>query len=84
VETQADGIAIHQPSLQVRVHGSPEDYATPLTRIAAIQSLLANVTNETLSGINFLRVRPTTSIISIGQNENLVYDFTCNFEVSYV
>jgi|TARA_R110000803_G_scaffold141929_2_gene208317 hypothetical protein len=83
VETQASGIAIHQPSLQVKVHGASEDYVTPLTRITAIQDAFSTITNETLSGIEFLRVKPITSIIALGQDENLVYDFTCNFEVSY-
>ena len=83
LETQTSGIAIHQPSLQVRVHGAAEDYATPLARITAIQNALTGITNQTLSGIQFLRVKPITSIIALGQDENLLYDFTCNFEVSY-
>lgn len=83
VETQSSGIAIHKPSLQVRVHGATEDYATPLARITAIQNALTTISNQTLSGIYFLRVRPISSIISLGQGENLDYGFTCNFEVSY-
>jgi hypothetical protein len=83
VETQASGIQLHRPSLQVRVRGVAEDYATPLARITAIQNKLAAVSNQTLSGIYFLRVRPITSIIAIGQDENLKYEFTCNFEVLY-
>lgn len=84
LETQTSGIAINQPSLQVRVHGDREDYATPLARIEAIQEKLTLISNQTLSGIYFLRVRPITSIIALGQGENLDYEFTCNFEVSYV
>jgi hypothetical protein len=83
IETQKSGISIHQPSLQVRVIGVPEDYATPLAHITAIQNALSTISNQTLSGIQFLRVRPITSIISLGSNENLEYEFTCNFEVSY-
>jgi len=83
IETQSTGIAINQPSLQVRVHGDAEDYNTPLVRITAIQTALTTISNQTLSGIYFLRVRPITSIIALGQGENLDYEFTCNFEVSY-
>jgi hypothetical protein len=83
IETQSTGIAINQPSLQVRVHGNVEDYNTPLVRITAIQTALTTISNQTLSGIYFLRVRPITSIIALGQGENLDYEFTCNFEVSY-
>jgi hypothetical protein len=83
IETQSSGIAINQPSLQVRVHGAAEDYETPLNRITAIQAALSSISNQTLSGIQFLRVRPITTIIALGQGENLDYEFTCNFEVSY-
>lgn len=83
IETQSSGIAINQPSLQVRVHGASEDYATPLAHITAIQNALTSISNQTLSGIYFLRVRPISSIIALGQDENLTYEFTCNFEVSY-
>jgi len=83
IETQSNGIAIHQPSLQVRVAGGAEDYTTPLTQVTAVQNALTLVSNETLSGISFLRVKPITSIIALGQDENLAYEFVCNFEVSY-
>lgn len=83
IETQATGIQLNRPSLQVKVRGVAEDYATPLARITAIQNKLAAVSNQTLTGIPFLRIRPITSIISLGQDENLRYEFTCNFEVLY-
>lgn len=84
VETQSGGIAIHKPSLQIKVAGDPEDYVTPLTTITNIQNSLTLISNQALSGITFLRVRPITSLIALGQDEQLAYEFTCNFEVSYV
>lgn len=83
IETQAAGIAINQPSLQVRVHGASEDYETPLARIKDIQEKLTLISNQTLSGIYFLRVRPISSILALGQGDNLDYEFSCNFEVSH-
>lgn len=83
IETQASGIAINQPSLQVRVHGASEDYETPLARIKDIQEKLTLISNQTLSGIYFLRVRPISSILALGQGDNLDYEFSCNFEVSH-
>lgn len=83
IETQSTGIAINQPSLQVRVHGASEDYEVPLARITAIQAALASISNQTLSGIYFLRVRPISSILALGQGDNLDYEFSCNFEVSH-
>lgn len=82
IETQSAGIALHQPSLQVLVKGVAEDYATPRARLIAIQSLLAAISNQTLGGIYFLRVRPTSSILSLGQDDRLRWSFSCNFEVT--
>ena len=82
VETHASGIALYQPSLQVRVRGAAEDYTTPRARIVAIQTLLSGVTGNTLSGVTFLRIRPLGSIIALGQDDRLRWEFTANFEVT--
>lgn len=82
VETHAAGIALYQPSLQVRVRGASEDYTTPRARIIAIQTLLSGVTGNTLSGVTFLRIRPLGSIIALGQDDRLRWEFTANFEVT--
>jgi hypothetical protein len=82
IETQASGIALYQPSLQIRVKGVAEDYTTPRARIVAIQTLLAAITNQTVSGVAFLRVRPTSSILSLGQDDRLRWSFSCNFEIT--
>jgi hypothetical protein len=82
VETHASGIALYQPSLQVRVRGATEDYTTPRARIVAIQTLLSAVTGNTLSGVTFLRIRPLGSINALGQDDRLRWEFTANFEVT--
>jgi len=82
IETNASGIALYQPSLQVRVRGATEDYTTPRARIVAIQTLLSGVTGNTLSGVTFLRIRPLGSIISLGQDDRLRWEFTASFEVT--
>ena len=83
IETFASGIALYQPQLQVRVAGAPEDYAAPRARLIAIQTLLAGVTNQTLSGIRFQRIRPSTTILALGQDDVLSFEFSANFEVTY-
>ncbi len=83
IETFASGIALYQPQLQVRVAGASEDYATPRARLIAIQTLLAGVTNQTLSGIRFQRIKPSTTILSLGQDDVLAFEFSANFEVTY-
>lgn len=83
IETYASGIQIYRPQLQIRVRGLPEDFVNPFTKIESVQSTLVGITNQTLSGIDFLRVKPLTGILAIGQDDNLAYEFTANFEVSY-
>lgn len=82
-ETFSSGIALYLPSLQVRVRGGKEDYTSPHTRVLAIQTLLSAITNQTVQGTHFLRVRPTGTVIALGQDSNLRFEFTCNFEVTY-
>jgi hypothetical protein len=83
IETNASGIALYQPSLQIRVHGEPEDYTTPRDKLKAIQAALAGITNQTVNGTYFLRIKPSTTILSLGQDEALAFQFSANFEVTY-
>lgn len=81
-ETFGSGMAISVPSLQVRVRGAAEDYATPRARIRAIQDLLLAVTNTTINGTTFLRIRPQSTVLNLGQDERLRWEFSLNFEVT--
>jgi hypothetical protein len=81
-ETFAAGMAISEPQLQVRVRGVPEDYTTPRTRIVAIQNLLNQISNTTIGGVVFLRVKPTSTILATGQDDRLRWGFSQNFAVT--
>ena len=81
VETLQTGISLKKSNLQVMVHGEKADYATPRTRIEAIQTLFANIQDATISGIRIIRVLPLGTINALGQNENQEFEFTANFEV---
>lgn len=83
-ETQGQALAVQQPSLQVMVSGDKFDYVTPKTRLEAIQTLLANLNDSTLSGVHFLSIRPNGTINALGQNDNQSFEFTANFEVTIV
>jgi hypothetical protein len=83
IETQGIALALQQPMLQVRVRGAKEDYVTPQTRILAIQTALANLPDQTLSGVRILTIRPAGTILSLGQDNNLRFEFSTNFEVTY-
>lgn len=81
-ETFASGMALSVPQLQVRVRGVPEDYATPRSRIIAIQTLLNQISNTTIGGVAFLRVQPTSTILALGQDDRLRWGFSANFGVT--
>jgi hypothetical protein len=83
IETYASGIALYQPSLQIRIHGEPEEYTTPRDTLKTIQAALAGITNETVNGVYFQRIKPSTTILSLGQDEALAFMFSANFEVTY-
>lgn len=81
VETLRTGISLKKSNLQVMVHGAEADYTTPRTRVEAIQSLLVNIQDATISGVRIIRVLPLGTINSLGQNDNQEFEFTANFEV---
>jgi len=75
------GANIEVPSLQIRVRGTRDEYVQTLTRCANIRDLLIGITNTTVNGVTFLRVKPTGTVNSLGLDENRRYQFTANFEV---
>lgn len=75
------GNDIDIPSLQIRTRGTREEYALTLTRCADIRDLLVGITNTTVNGVTFLRVKPIGTLNSLGLDENRRYQFTANFEV---
>lgn len=83
IETFQNGITLYQPSLQIRVQGEPDDYLTPRDTLKSLQAALAGITNETVSGTYFQRIKPSTTILSLGQDERLRFQFSANFEVTY-
>jgi hypothetical protein len=81
VETMRTGIPMKKSNMQVKTHGAEGDYATPRTRIEAIQNLLVTIQDQTLSGVRIVRVLPLGTINALGQNDNQEFEFTANFEV---
>lgn len=81
VETLRTGISLRKSNMQVLTHGGDGDYTTPRTRIQAIQTLLCNIQDVTISGIRIIRVLPLGTINALGQNDNQEFEFSANFEV---
>jgi len=84
METQGTALAVQKPQLQVMTMGDPFDYVGPKTRIESIQTLLANITDSTISGTHFLSIRPNGTINALGQDDTQAFQFTANFEVTIV
>jgi kynurenine formamidase len=84
METQGTALAVQKPQFQVMTVGDSFDYVNPKNKIEQIQSLLANLSNVTLSGVEFLSIRPQGTINALGQDDNQAFQFTANFEVTIV
>lgn len=81
VETMRTGISLRKSNVQVMTHGVENDYVTPRTRIAAIQTLLCNIQDQTISGVRIIRVLPLGTINALGQSDTQEFEFSANFEV---
>ena len=61
---------LERPSVQVMVRASRNDYPTARNLIENIRNTLTEITNETISGVTFLRVNQNSSINAVGTDEN--------------
>lgn len=60
---------LEQPSIQVMVRASRNDYPTARTLCENVRDTLTNITDETISGVRFLRVHNLTGINALGTDE---------------
>jgi hypothetical protein len=81
VQTLRTGISLKKSNVQVMTHGAKNDYLGPRSRIEAIQTLLCNIQDQTITGVRILRVTPNGTINALGQNDNQEFEFSANFEV---
>jgi hypothetical protein len=63
------GFVIERPSLQVMVRASREDYVTARDKAVTLRTLIAGISNTTLSGIGILRVTSMGSVNPLGVDE---------------
>lgn len=61
---------LERPSVQVLVRSSRNDYPTARAKIESIRDVLTDITDETISGVRFLRVSALSSINSVGTDDN--------------
>ena len=60
--------AIDRPTLQILCRAGRGDYPVARDEAASIRALLGAVTEQTLSGINVMRISPSGGILPIGED----------------
>jgi hypothetical protein len=61
---------LERPSVQVMVRAGRNDYPTARNLIKNVRDSLTGITDETISGVRFLRVNQNSAINSVGTDEN--------------
>lgn len=71
LEVMRDNAAtLERPSVQVLVRASRNDYPTARNLISNIRNTLTEITDETISGVTFLRINQNSSINAVGTDDN--------------
>lgn len=71
---------LERPSIQVIVRASRNDYPTARTLIKDVRDTLTAITDETISGVRFLRVNQISAINAVGTDENDRPEFTLSLQ----
>lgn len=64
-----DTATLEQPSVQVMTRGARNDYPAARTLIENVRDTLCGITDETISGVRFLRVSNLSAINALGTDE---------------
>lgn len=65
-----NGATLERPSVQVMARASRNDYPSARALIESVRDSLTDITDETISGVRFLRVNQNSSINAVGTDEN--------------
>jgi len=71
---------LERPSIQVMCRGARNDYPTARSLIEAIRDTLTAITDETITGVRFLRVNQISSINALGTDDNDRPRFTLSLQ----
>lgn len=75
-----DDATLERPSVQVMTRAGRNDYPTARALMIEVRDALSAITDETISGVRFLRVQPLTSINALGVDDNERPRFTLSFQ----
>lgn len=62
-------VALDRPAIQVMTRASRNDYVTARDKAVDVRNSLAKISNQTLSGIQVLRIAPTSAINPMGLDD---------------
>jgi hypothetical protein len=77
----ASGTVVDVPKIQIVTRGTKEDYAAARDTANAIRASLSTISNQTLSGIQIMRVQPQGSVMPLGYDPDDRAKFAVNFRV---
>lgn len=72
--------AIDRPMIQVICRAARSDYPAARDKAEAVRALLGAVVDQTLSGVNVMRIEVQGSVIPMGEDENQRPMVSVNFE----
>lgn len=72
---------IEMPSVQVMVRAGRNDYPTGKALTESVRDVLTGITDETISGVRFLRVNAISSINYLNTDDNDRPRFTLSLQV---
>ncbi len=78
---QSNTATLERPTVQVMVRGARADYAGARTKIVDVRDVLCGITDETISGVRFLRVTNEGSVTPLGVDDNDRPQFALTFSV---
>ena len=82
LEVMVDNDAtLERPSVQLITRASRNDYPTARTLIENARDTLTAITNETISGVTFLRVNQISAINALGVDDNDRPRFSLSLQV---
>lgn len=82
MEVLVDNTAtLERPSVQVMTRAGRNDYPTAKTLIENVRDTLTDITDDTISGMRFLRVNQISSINALGVDENDRPRFSLSLQV---
>lgn len=82
LEVMVDNDAtLERPSVQVMTRAGRNDYPTARALMVQVRDSLTAITDETISGVRFLRVHHLSAINGLGVDENERARFTLSLQV---